>query len=506
MSKSHYPIPPPVIPARYHRVTGRILPARKITYLPHRKFHNAVVEGYRNLKVNYDMTLIVALAFVAICCQGMATVNKPRGKPSPMSLMILILADPGERKSPLIQMFFQPLRVLQKDLMKEYELNIDTFGRKHELWKEKGKAIKAKLRKLTREGEDTSEVECELDEHLRAEPKLPLRPKFLYEDITGPGLWKTMRECLHSAAVVTSEASAGLGKWLQQDMCHFNTANDGEVIDIARSGDGAYEIPAILSFLLMLQPELFDKHMNKRGSDLRSLGLFGRFLVNHPPPLAGSRFDDGGDQSTVFLEEFHDRAIELLRYSYKVICGEAEPLEIGFDPKARQRWFEISNDIEREQGVGGEFEGMKDHGSKLMDIISRVAACLHLFEGYEGDISVETLESAKEICLYSADYYYSQFVSPPEQVADAIEINEYLNKYRSRRVRLVKKPDVRNDIGKKAIRRASRFDPAFFQLCSDGVVAELHQKIRGRRAIEWIDLYPREPFYPQQGTGDWFYV
>jgi hypothetical protein len=182
--------------------------------------------------------------------------------------MILILASSGSRKSPLVKVFFQLIKEVQDEIIKEYKSAFEDFEHQYELWNEVTRALKVKLRSTIRNGENIDEVGCELRVHLINEPKKPLKPKFIYEDITGPGLWSSMRECIPSAAVVTSEASAGLGKWLLQDLCHFNSANDGEVIDIARAGDGSYEIPAILTFLLMLQPELFDKYLDKKGSDL----------------------------------------------------------------------------------------------------------------------------------------------------------------------------------------------------------------------------------------------
>jgi hypothetical protein len=223
--------------------------------------------------------------------------------------------------------------------------------------------------------------------------------------------------------------------------------------------------------------------------------------------LAGQRFDDGADRSTVFLQEFKLRAKELLLRSYRVLCGDEKALDIHFEPSANRLWFEIYNEIEEKQQPGKEFDGMKDHASKIMDIMSRVAANMHLFEGYKGGISEQTLLSAKEICFYCADYYYSQFVQPPEAVRDAIIINDYLNRhYRATNLRLAKKSDVRNGIGIKGLRLALRFEPAFLQLKSQCVVGELRQKVRGRKEVAWIDLCPGQDFNFNASFEDWYFV
>ena len=246
--------------------------------------------------------------------------------------------------------------------------------------------------------------------------------------------------------------------------------------------------------------------MDKKGGDLRELGLFVRFLICRPESLVGQRFDDGADQSTYFLNVFHKRGRELLLQSYRVMYGEEEATEIGFTSEAKRLWFEIHNDIESKQRPGGEFEGMRDHASKMMDIISRVAACFHFFEGYKGGISAQTVTFAKEICLHSADYYSSQFVRPPEEIRDAIYINNHLNRYRTINQRFVKASEVRSAMGIKGLRVASRFASALYQLKTEGIVTEWCQKIPGRKSIAWLDLYPDAEFYLPCILGEWYPV
>ena len=257
----------------------------------------------------------------------------------------------------------------------------------------------------------------------------------------------------------------------------------------------------------MLQPELFDKFMDRKGGDLRELGLFARFLICRPESLAGQRFDDGADQSTHFLNAFKRRGRELMLHSYRVMCGEEQPREIRFMPEAERLWFEIHNDIESRQQPGGQFEGMRDHASKMMDIISRIAACLHLFEGYKVGVSEQTLYFAKEICLHSADYCGSQFVRPPESIRDAIYINNLLNREcRVVNVRWVKSSDLRSSMGPKGLRRAARYNPALYQLKSEGLIAEWHQKTDGRKTILWIDVFPGNPLNTPDDQGEWYRV
>ena len=115
--------------------------------------------------------------------------------------------------------------------------------------------------------------------------------------------------------------------------------------------------------------------------------------------------------------------------------------------------------------------------------------------------------SAREICFHSADYFLSQFVHPPEVVSDAIAINNYLNRhYRAFGHRIARKSEVRNGIGIKGLRKAARFDPALFQLKSEGVVKEIYQKNYGRKGTSFIDLSPLLPPYNGMIEGYWEYV
>ena len=488
------------MPPRYHLATGHLLPLRSIGSTRHSKFNNAVTEVSRNLKVSPDMALMVALAAVALCCQGYAEVEKPRGGTSPLSLLIIVLAESGSRKSPLVKVFFEHLRTLQSDLIKQYDTEFESYENDVVVWEQIDKGICAVIRKCAREGESTDLAEMQRKDHLKKRPLRPIKPKFIYEDITGPGLWKALRYQMKSVGVITSEASASLEKWMRQDLCHFNTAHDGGVIDIERAGDGSFELPATLTFLLMLQPELFDKHMQGRGQDLRSLGTFARYMFCRPVSFAGGRFDDGSTQSWEHIQPFKKRQLELMQLSCQRLVEGTDKDIVRFDSKATKLWVDISNHIEGEQQSGGYFEGISDHASKLMDLISRVAACLHVFEGYKGDISEETLEFAKELCYYSADYYNSQFVRPPQEIRDAITLNEYLNRvYRAKREVYVLKNDVRNAAPGKELRKKQRFDLAYLELCQAGAIREMRAYNNGRKEKVWIVLSPQEFTVAPQG-------
>ena len=68
---------------------------------------------------------------------------------------------------------------------------------------------------------------------------------------------------------------------------------------------------------------------------------------------------------------------------------------------------------------GGLYENAKDHASKLMENIARIAANLHIINKCHGDISWKTLNTAIHICVFFSKEYLNIFDSRPQHVIDA---------------------------------------------------------------------------------------
>jgi len=103
---------------------------------------------------------------------------------------------------------------------------------------------------------------------------------------------------------------------------------------------------------------------------------------------------------------------------------------LDFSPEAARLWLDAFNEIESKIADHERFYGLGDHASKLADNIARVAALLHVFEEGETEISKATLGYAIDFCAWCSDEFYRLFMPQRQEISDAIELDNWLQKFR----------------------------------------------------------------------------
>ena len=193
------------------------------------------------------------------------------------------------------------------------------------------------------------------------------------------------------------------------------------------------------------------------------------------------------------LPKFHARMNELLEATAaRRKAGDTSRKLLSFSPEAKKLWVEVQNSTEPKLQPGGELESVRDFASKSMEIVGRLAACMHHFEGLAGDvISMESLQRA----LAVVDYYFDEYIylfgnrnDVPQSQKDVNALGLYLqsrywvNGYGTA---------LRNEVRKCGpIRHQGRFEAALNQLCWNGSVSVRHENLRMRKGKLWIDLNP----------------
>lgn len=472
MSHFNFPPPPP-----------------SFSYLPFPTFQAAVNQGLDNSQAPQRMCLATALSALSLACQGLIDVRTPGGRIIPTSLMFLIVAKSGERKSTIEAMFLQAIRAFQEEHDKNYQNDIARYEREHRIWSAKTKALEKALKKLVSDGDDCTEVEAALRQHMEDELVAPRKIQLLYEDATPQAILWGLHADFPSAGLMSSEGATILDGPAFADMPKLNALWSGDQVTVSRVTKGTFRIvDARLTASIMVQPGLFDRHMDGRGGAVRDSGLFARFMVCYPVSTQGTRFLNHGTSSTEYLDAFGARIAEILTQNLALIRNpEFKRDVLEFSPEASARWLWIFNYIEGEIRPGGRYGEANDHASKLADNIARTAALLHYFEKFDGPISLDTLNAAAQICDACSYDFTMLFVKPPQEHADAMELNELLNRLRST-TRYVRKANVRRRCP-RSLRFDGRFYTALDLLCSQGYVfAFLDQK-----NIEWLDLMPYLP-------------
>jgi len=383
-------------------------------------FESVTSELSYSLGLPEAMVRLALLSVMATSCQHLYDVAPPSGKGlMPLSLFIMIAAESGTGKSLLSSHVHKPIKIFEKEKRKELEPLISKAKREHKVWSIKYKALEKNLMKAVAKNEDEiliMELESKVTNILEQEPKIPKEPRSFYENSTSPALIKNLIENFRCALLSSSEAGSILNGETFRDSPLFNKLYSAEAATLDRSSYGniILENPR-LSICLMLQRVAINRFLEKSGKFAHENGFLPRFIfyaldINHYRDQ-----NDGPAMSIETESRYHSRVIELLSKSIEHDeCNSKYVLQ--FSSKAKILWKKIFISIKNEMKKGGVYAHSKEHASKLLENITRVASIIHAFEGYKGDISHQTLSFAYRFCQKCSYHFINHLADEPEIV------------------------------------------------------------------------------------------
>jgi putative DNA primase/helicase len=111
--------------------------------------------------------------------------------------------------------------------------------------------------------------------------------------------------------------------------------------------------------------------------------------------------------------------------------GGLAPLMLTMTPDARVRWIAFFNEVESELVPDGKLADVRDVASKIADNAARLAALFHYFEGGDGQITTESVNSANAIAQWhlSESLRFFNELSTPLHVTDAVKLDGWLIDY-----------------------------------------------------------------------------
>jgi len=390
--------------------------------------------GYacEQIKAPDAMVLLTALSAMATVNQALCDVERPTGGITSLSMYGLIIAFSGERKSSLINFFYMLLREAEKEVEKEYQEELKLWNRKYQIWKMKRTVVTKNLREtvqaqLTAELSETDYDESQIqraqdlvDAHLVAEPFKPQKTQMLHEDITYQALLQAANENSKYLCVVADEGTQTLNGLITPGISALNSAWSGVQLITGRKTSESFTIhDPRFSMLISIQPGPFEDYRERKSDQAKESGLWARALVCGPYTNIGYR-DNSSDTSLAPPEEYHRRLKKLITKCMKKAKNNMDDRALlRFDDTAKELYRFIDREIEFNMQPGGLFENAKDHASKLMENIARVAANLHIVNKCDGDISWNTLNTAIHICIFYSKEYLAIFDSRPQHIIDA---------------------------------------------------------------------------------------
>lgn len=358
-------------------------------------------------QVDTAMTFSAALATFALCMQGKYMVSYPSGNgwKEHLCLYLVIVAEPGETKSGTFGAVNRPIRAWQDEKRADYEKSRNLYLQEKQAKEEKQANLRKALAKLETDPQKKQQYHEELktitDE--LTEMQAPISPDFIIPDTTMEALADLMKKTGGSAGVFGSEGDffkiiTGLyNHGVCSNLQLILNAYDGDSYMMRRVTRDTYLQRPLLSFCLMLQPNLYQETF--ANAELRGRGLLARFLTCTPKSMAGKR----DKRSTAKLDAVNYVAYEKAMAHFLNLQQdpEKEPPVLTWEQDAKERILDYMQTIENSMRKGQPMEDCKDYANKASAVAMRIAGILHLLQTYSLEqippISKETTEKAIKV-------------------------------------------------------------------------------------------------------------
>lgn len=418
---------------RYQPIQLASLPVR-IGSLPTRLFEDAVLEFKETRRCNVEFAYLSALAAIAISSQNLIDVQTPNGHRSPTSLMMIGIGGATSGKSAAGSYFMQ---------------TIDDF--------EAGNS-----------------------------GRLP-GAGFVYKNITGPALFERLNQ-FPSAGIVSYEGSEILNGIVRREATNLNALWSGEAIKIHRKTSKSFAVHgARMSLLALVHPGRLLKFLHATGDELQDVGFLARLIVVEAqdtffPPSVEALPEP-------CREAFAERIMELLERNVAAASNASFERKImQFDDAASRVWQTYAAQLKYDASQGGRFELATEHAGRLAQNAARIAALLHYFEGWPGDIGVDSLHSAIAFCETASPHFMHRCVPEFSEEADAMFLNDWITRYKRHRVpepqRFMARAQLRK-CGPNRLRDSKLLDPLIEILVERGQIAQFQ-----RNGTKYLDFMP----------------
>ncbi|MEX9624008.1 YfjI family protein [Proteus mirabilis] len=441
-----------------------------------------------------DIILPTLLGVMGIGCQDNVDVQPIQGLRYPTSLYTFVLAKSGNKKTTVFRMLAEPIIQWEKAQKAEYGSAQAEYQRHEAIWKMERKAHEKHYQKMLKDEGDVAEAHRRLDKCLQQAPVKPVQRRLIINDPTSEALSRELGQGYPVLTLASDEAGALFDGNLFHKISLLNSLWCGESISVSRvSRDNDFISDARFSILLMLQPELFNHYLRKKGIKFRYSGGLSRFLLvdlNN----ALTRLDDLktlplGDQAfnafSSILSDHLDKAA--LRREHG---GERQCMTLTAE--AQKCWYEQQNAVAKLMDPGGSLQHYDDFSARYMEHVSRIAAVMQVFMAPNSTlITEETLSAA----CYITQWYLNHFIAKIDEtreLSDAEKLIDWLEDHLVTNGSYNFKTNYLIKYGPRAVRSSERLEPALNQLEREGKLKRFIQDGIGYVGFIGAKMTPEE--------------
>lgn len=266
--------------------TQHTLPPFPVDALPPviREYVLAVAES---TQTPVDMSASAALAVLALCQQGKYRIAGKEDWREPLNLFVVIVAEPSERKSAVINFMTRPVNLYEAEYNQQHAGALERSRMEKRILEKQQRALEDQVLKGKAHMEDLQDIAMQVANFKE------LSPLRLYvDDVTTEKLTSILSDNGGTAAVVSAEGgifdmlSGIYTKNVNIDV--MLKGHSGDCIRVDRIGRNSESImnPA-LTVLLAVQPSVLSGMM--QNGTFRGRGLTARFMYCMPTSIIGQR-------------------------------------------------------------------------------------------------------------------------------------------------------------------------------------------------------------------------
>lgn len=458
---------------------------------------NVIMALHEDTLIPVEMIGSTVLAALSLAQQPLINVGSPFGnkKPEPCSLYFLTLAKSGEGKSPLRECIMAPFDDFASEMHEEYEALLDVYKKDYAIWSSKEKALNRNFQKVVKNGGEDEIEELRLREHQAIEPVKPRAFEMFYEDATPEGIIQGLIEYPY-AGVFSDEAITFFTGKLKNNLGLLNKIWKNEPLSVSRKKEGTIRVNAYLTFLLMVQPSIFEEYLERYGKRAVSSGFLARFLFTDTISTIGQRRANLNQQNS---KQALDRLFKHINYLLQ------KQKEHFYDATLPKKTLELTEDAKRlfENAINKyqfniaknqPWEHISEFISKAGSHAIRIAAILDFHSG--DSISESNLKSALTITewhLNQAGKYFYKLSEQYQLQQDVYTLFDWIKRHFANPVGVIKfannqtgqfqemrlqpwQPFLKNEIemyGPAKLRKINQLNPVLNQLIGLGLIVTI---------------------------------
>lgn len=356
-----------------------------------------------------------ALSAVSLASQHRVDVKLPIGAVRPTSLYLIAVAQSGERKSAVDRLFFKEFYVRDRKEVDSYQAAQKTWNATLSMWKTSRELIVKHFRSASSSSDSglNEELLTILHKHESERPIKPVRSRTIVQDLTSTAFVDAVEGSGRSIGIITDEGHKFLNSDLALDSTLINRAWDGSTLSKSRgNGIETVAIEPRVGLGVMVQPEVLEDVLRRKGTEIRNSGFLPRCMLCAPLSTQGFRPAAVLDRQMSGLAAFNARISELLPEPNSSV----NRFTIDFDSAATGLWFCISDEVEVSLRPGGRFHDLPEFANKALENVGRIAAALAFFSE-RGEVGYNDVLCAKQIVFFSLEYT-RQLIADHESAAE----------------------------------------------------------------------------------------